>query len=61
MIRTLKYRLFTVAIQVEIKELRAHQYQAETSLREIQLNMSTKEERYQVLFIDIDFNKFKSQ
>jgi len=33
--------------EVEIKELRAHQYQAETSLREIQLNMSTKEERYQ--------------
>merc|ERR1719206_1212703 len=33
--------------EVEIKELRAQQYQAETSLREIQLNMSAKEERYQ--------------
>jgi len=33
--------------EVEIKELRAHQYQAETGLREIQLNMSSKEERYQ--------------
>jgi len=33
--------------EVEIKELRAHQYQAETGLREIQLNMSSKEEKYQ--------------
>jgi len=33
--------------EVEIKDLRAQQYQAETSLREIQLNMSAKEERYQ--------------
>lgn len=33
--------------EVEIKDLRAHQYQAETGLREIQLNMSAKEERYQ--------------
>ena len=33
---------------VEIKELRNQQYQAETSLRELQLNISLKEERYQV-------------
>jgi len=33
--------------EVEIKELRAQQFQAETGLREIQLNMSAKEERYQ--------------
>jgi len=33
--------------EVEIKELRSQQYQAETGLREIQLNMSTKEEKYQ--------------
>ena len=33
--------------EVELKELRSQQYQAETSLRELQLNMSGKEERYQ--------------
>jgi len=33
--------------EVEIKELRAQQYQAETGLREVQLNMSAKEEKYQ--------------
>lgn len=32
---------------VEIKELRQHQYQSETSLRELQYNISVKEERYQ--------------
>ena len=32
---------------VEIKELRNQQYQAETSLRELQLNISVKEEKYQ--------------
>ena len=32
---------------VDIKELRQQQYQAETSLRELQLNFSVKEERYQ--------------
>ena len=32
---------------VEIKELRQQQYQSETSLRELQLNFSVKEERYQ--------------
>ena len=34
---------------MEIKELRREQYQAEVSLRELQLTMSAKEERYQVL------------
>ena len=33
---------------VEIKELRNQQYQAETCLRELQLNISVKEEKYQV-------------
>ena len=33
---------------VEIKELRNQQYQAETSMRELQLNISVKEEKYQV-------------
>ena len=33
--------------EVELKELRSQQYQAETSLRELQLTMSGKEERYQ--------------
>lgn len=33
--------------EVEIKELRSQQYQAETGLREIQLTMSAKEEKYQ--------------
>jgi len=33
--------------EVEIKELRSQQYQAETGLREVQLQMSTKEEKYQ--------------
>jgi len=32
---------------VEIKELRNQQYQAETSLRELQLHISVKEEKYQ--------------
>lgn len=40
--------------EVEIKDLRAHQYQAETSLREIQLNMSAKEERYQDKIEDLE-------
>ena len=31
---------------MEIKELRQQQFQAETSLRELQLNISVKEERY---------------
>ena len=35
--------------EVEIKELRSQQYQAETGLREVQLQMSTKEEKYQVV------------
>ena len=34
--------------EVELKELRSQQYQAETGLREIQLTMSAKEEKYQV-------------
>ena len=33
---------------VEIKDLRNQQYQAETCLRELQLNISVKEEKYQV-------------
>lgn len=32
---------------MEIKELRQHQYQSENSLRELQYNISVKEERYQ--------------
>ena len=35
--------------EVEIKELRSQQYQAETGLREVQLQMSIKEEKYQVV------------
>ena len=35
--------------EVEIKELRSQQYQAETGLREVQLQMSNKEEKYQVV------------
>ena len=34
--------------EVEIKEMRALQFQTETTLRELQLTMSTKEEKYQV-------------
>jgi len=40
--------------EVEIKDLRAYQYQSETSLREIQLNMSSKEERYQDKIEDLE-------
>ena len=36
---------------VEIKELRQQQFQAETSLRELQLNISVKEERYMMMMM----------
>ena len=39
---------------VDIKELRQQQYQAETSLRELQLNFSVKEERYQDRIEDLE-------
>eukprot|EP00092_Neocalanus_flemingeri_P033935 GFUD01036901.1.p1 GENE.GFUD01036901.1~~GFUD01036901.1.p1 ORF type:complete len:718 (+),score=219.33 GFUD01036901.1:58-2154(+) len=47
--------------EVEIKELRAQKYQSETGLREIQLNMSTKEEKYQDKIEDLEENVRKLQ
>jgi len=41
--------------EVEIKELRALQFQNETTLRELQLNMSTKDEKYQERIEDLEF------
>jgi len=42
--------------EVEIKELRALQFQNETTLRELQLNMSTKEEKYQEKIEELEFS-----
>ena len=41
---------------MEIKELRQHQYQSETSLRELQYNISVKEERYQDRIEELEEN-----
>ncbi|XP_023344180.1 GRIP and coiled-coil domain-containing protein 1 isoform X1 [Eurytemora carolleeae] len=40
--------------EVEIKEMRALQFQTETTLRELQLTMSTKEEKYQEKIEDLE-------
>merc|ERR1712029_240027 len=39
---------------VEIKELRQLQYQSDSSLRELQLNISVKEEKYQDRIEDLE-------
>lgn len=46
---------------VEIKELRQQQYQSEASLRELQLNISLKEEKYQDKIEDLEDNVRKLQ